>query len=138
MSTVKATRIFVVEDHAATARGLKTYLETMGYSVETAGSCESARALAERIEFDVLICDLNLPDGNGWDLAEFLQKKRPLRAIAFSAYNEPVHIERSERAGFVRHIVKGTAPETLVEAIEEAIRHRPSGNHRAGLATACS
>jgi two-component system OmpR family response regulator len=123
VSRVKTTRIFVVEDHAATARGLKMYLETMGYSVETADSCESARALADRIEFDVLICDLNLPDGDGWGLAEYLHKKQPLRAIAFSAYDEPVHLQRSKRAGFVRHVVKGAAPETLVEAIEEALRH---------------
>ena len=53
------TRLLVVEDHPATARGLKNYLEAAGYEVTTAGSAAKACELGGTIEFDVLVCDLD-------------------------------------------------------------------------------
>jgi DNA-binding response OmpR family regulator len=70
-------RVFVVEDHPATARGLKMFLELSGYAVETASDVRSALKVAEKTKFDVLLCDLNLPDGTGWDLMERLCKAGP-------------------------------------------------------------
>jgi CheY-like chemotaxis protein len=109
--------VFVVEDHAATARGLKMFLELSGYVTEFATSMQSALSRAEEIQFDVLVCDLNLPDGTGWELLRELRKRRAVRALAFSAFNEPDQIARSKAAGFVEHVVKGTTPESLVAAI---------------------
>lgn len=118
-------RVFVVDDHPATARGLRSYLEVCGYSVEVAADIASALKAARTSKFDVLLCDLNLPDGTGWDLMERLQKERQVRAIAFSAYNEPEHIARSKAVGFIDHVVKGSTPEDLVSAIERAMPPRP-------------
>ena len=110
-------RVFVVEDHAATAHALKMLLQLAGYAVEVATDVASATKFADRDKFDVLLCDLNLPDGNGWDLMEFLSAGDPLPAVAFSAYGEPEQIARSKAVGFAEHVVKGTTPETLVAAI---------------------
>lgn len=115
-------RVFVVEDHPATARGLKMFLEVSGYTVEIAHTMRTALATAKSKEFDVMLCDLNLPDGNGWDLMATLTKKKAVRAIAFSAFDEPEHIARSKAAGFLEHVVKGVTPEDLVAAIDRAMR----------------
>jgi CheY-like chemotaxis protein len=115
-------RVFVVEDHPATARGLKMFLELSGYSVETAGDVRSALKLAAKTEFDVLLCDLNLPDGTGWELMERLCKKRPIAGVAYSAFDEPEHIARSKAAGFAEHVVKGTTPETIVAALRRVTK----------------
>ena len=115
-------RVFVVEDHPATARGLKMFLELSGYSVETAGDVRSALKLAANSEFDVLLCDLNLPDGTGWELMERLCKKRSVAGVAYSAFDEPEHIARSKAAGFAEHVVKGTTPETIVAAIDRVAK----------------
>ena len=77
--------VFVVEDHPATARGLKMFLELSGYAVEMASDLKSALKVAQKINFDVLLCDLNLPDGTGWDLMERLRKKGPVNGVAYSA-----------------------------------------------------
>ena len=114
------TRLLVVEDHPATAGGMKTYLDLMGYTVRVATDVASARKLAAKGTFDVLVCDLNLPDGTGWELLKQLSKEVPVRAIAFSAYDEPDYRERSKAAGFLDYVVKGSPPEVLVEAIERA------------------
>jgi CheY-like chemotaxis protein len=114
--------LLVVEDHRATAGGMKTYLDLMGYSVELAGSVAAAREMVRARPFDVMVCDIQLPDGTGWDLLKSLRKERPLRAIAFSAYDEPEYRDRSKEAGFLDYIVKGSPPELLIEAIERAAR----------------
>jgi DNA-binding response OmpR family regulator len=120
--SASAYRVFVVEDHAATARGLKVFLELAGYIVTIATDLRSALAIAEKASFDVLVCDLNLPDGTGWELMETLRKKAPVRGIVFSAFDEPEHVARSKRAGFDEHVVKGTTPETLLAAIDRVAR----------------
>jgi DNA-binding NarL/FixJ family response regulator len=120
--TASKLRVFVVEDHPATTRGLKMFLELSGYAVETAADVRSALKVAAKIEFDVLLCDLNLPDGTGWDLMERLCKNRPVAGVAYSAFDEPEHLARSKAAGFAEHVVKGTTPETIVAAIKRVAK----------------
>ena len=117
-------RVFVVEDHPATARGLKMFLELSGYSVDLATDVRSALKFAANNDFDVLLCDLNLPDGTGWDLMERLCKNGTVAGVAYSAFDEPEHIARSKAAGFAEHVVKGTTPETLVAAIDRLAKTR--------------
>ncbi|HEV3408715.1 MAG TPA: response regulator [Chthoniobacterales bacterium] len=114
-------RVFVVEDHPATARGLKMFLEVSGYTVHVAHTMRTALQLAGETEFDVLLCDLNLPDGDGWQLMQKLRATKPPVAIAYSAFDEPGQIARSKAVGFVEHVVKGATPEELVAAIDRAI-----------------
>ena len=125
-------RVFVVEDHAATARGLKVFLELAGYLVEVAGDKKSALKLAQHTPFDVLVCDLNLPDGTGWELMETLRKTTSIRGIVFSAFDEPEHVARSKAAGFDEHVVKGTTPEALLAAIDRVARFEAPATNGAG------
>ena len=128
-------RVFVVEDHPATARGLKMFLELSGYAVETAADVRSALKMAAKSDFDVLLCDLNLPDGTGWDLMEQLRKKGPVEGVAYSAFDEPEHIARSKAVGFSEHVVKGTTPETLVAAIDRIAKGKKRVERTSALAS---
>lgn len=110
----------MVEDHPATASAVKQYLEVCGYQVDVAVDVKSAIQFASTDAFDVLVSDLKLPDGTGWDLMEELCRHRHVRGIAFSASNAPEDRQRSKEAGFAEHIVKTADPDMLVEAIERA------------------
>ena len=110
------------------------FLELSGYAVHTAGDVRSALKMAEKVEFDVLLCDLNLPDGTGWQLMERLRQKAPVAGVAYSAFDEPEHIARSKAAGFAEHVVKGTTPETLVAAIDRIARLKNMGEFRPAVA----
>ena len=100
------------------------FLELSGYSVDLATDVRSALKFAANNDFDVLLCDLNLPDGTGWDLMERLCKNGTVAGVAYSAFDEPEHIARSKAAGFAEHVVKGTTPETLVAAIDRLAKTR--------------
>ena len=113
-------RLIVVEDHAETAEGLKKFLSATGYQVFVATDMASALSLAAAVEFDVLLSDLGLPDGNGWELLKRLSAERRIRAIAFSGYNSPADLQRSAEAGFLEHLAKPLAPDQLCAAIDRA------------------
>ena len=113
-------RLIVVEDHANTAEGLKKFLNAVGYQVFVATDMASALSLASSIQFDLLLSDLALPDGSGWELLKQLNGQRHIPAIAFSAHNSPEDLQRSAEAGFVEHLPKPLAPDQLCAAIERA------------------
>jgi CheY-like chemotaxis protein len=116
----KPLRLIVVEDHANTAEGLKKFLKAVGYHVFIATDMGSALSLASSMEFDLLLSDLALPDGDGWELMKRLSSKRRIPAIAFSAHNSPADMQRSAEAGFIEHLPKPLCPEKLCAAIERA------------------
>jgi CheY-like chemotaxis protein len=115
-------RLFVVEDHATTARALKMFLESQGYIVTVAGDVASALKMAKDTPFDLLICDLSLPDGTGWDLMTKLSAIGPVRGIAFTASGSPEDVARSKQVGFLQHVVKGSSADELVEVIRETLK----------------
>jgi len=121
----KRARLFIVEDHPTTARALEMYLDTLGYLVTVAPDVASALKAADEMHFDLLICDLTLPDGTGWDLIKKLSSKRPVRGIAFTASGASEDIGRSERAGFIKHVVKGCSAEELAQVIKETLKIQP-------------
>ena len=115
-------RVFVVEDHPSTARALKVFLSLRRCEVALASSMNSALELAPTIEYDVLVCDLNLPDGSGWELIIRLGPTARNRAVAYTAFDGPEHVHKSRRSRFADHIVKGCDPDELMAAIDRAFK----------------
>jgi DNA-binding response OmpR family regulator len=102
-------RLMVVEDHPDTANTLLRLLTRYGYKVESADTVAGALELARTHEFDVIVTDIGLPDGNGVDLfqqirAENIQKE--LRGIALSGFGTEEDVARSKAAGFDDHLTK--------------------------------
>lgn len=118
MGQPRKISILLVEDHAATARAVGKYLNAIGYDAQIASDAASARKLASETAFDILVCDIQLPDGNGWDLMRELNRKRSLPGIAISGFASENDLERSERAGFAKHLAKPFSPDDLTAALE--------------------
>ena len=79
-------RVLLVENHADTREFLTSMLEGLGYTVIVAASMANALRAAARSGCDVLISDIGLPDGDGWELLNRLNLPRPMYAIAMSGY----------------------------------------------------
>lgn len=120
-SDSKALKILLVDDHPDTSRVFQLLLEKKGYSVVTANTVQSALEAARNSEFDLLVSDIGLPDGTGHDLMRQVQQIRKLRGIALSGFGMDEDMQRSEEAGFAKHLTKPVSFQKLVEAIAELI-----------------
>jgi HAMP domain-containing protein/signal transduction histidine kinase/CheY-like chemotaxis protein len=117
--TRRPMRILLVEDHEDTNRSLTNLLRLRGYDVQSANNVQSARALGEQKEFDVLISDLGLPDGSGIDVIETLRKKRSVFGIALTGFGMEDDLRKSRDAGFKHHLVKPIDLNKLDQFIQE-------------------
>ena len=111
-------KILLVEDHVDTLRLLARMLRRWGYPVVTADSAQAALEEAAKEPFDLLVSDLGLPDGDGWNVMKEVKKLYGVRGLAISGFGTADDIRRSHDAGFEEHIVKPVSGETLHEAVE--------------------
>jgi hypothetical protein len=103
----RALCILLAEDHEDTRRILARLLEKYGHRVETVEDVASATRALETVRFDVLISDIGLPDGNGYDLLQRATAVQPhLTSIALSGYGMENDLQRSAAAGFSVHLTK--------------------------------
>jgi len=114
--------ILMVDDHIDTNSALKVLLERRGYRVITAGCVAEGIELARQQEFDLLVSDIGLPDGDGIDLLTAIRTECSIPAIALSGYGTDADIERSRKAGFQYHLKKPVAFPDLERAIAELIQ----------------
>jgi PAS domain S-box-containing protein len=110
-------RILLVEDHQPTRAALERLLARRRFDVVSAACVADARAAAEPGGFDLLISDIGLPDGNGYDLMAELRQRFNLRGIALSGYGMEEDISRSEAAGFIQHLIKPVRVQALDSAL---------------------
>ena len=114
-----ALRVFVVENHVDTRESLCMLLQSFGHTVLSADTMAQALQLLPHGDCDVLISDIGLPDGNGWELLRQVRLPRPIYAIAMSGYGMKADRERSLAAGYQHHLVKPMAPEQIERILEQ-------------------
>jgi two-component system CheB/CheR fusion protein len=120
--TDQQLRVLIVEDHQDTLKYLKLYLEQSGHAVQAARTLEEAKNTFAAAECDVLLSDIALSDGTGWELLSELERIRPVYAVAMSGFGMAEDTKRSKAAGFRHHLVKPIDPDLLDKALEEARR----------------
>jgi signal transduction histidine kinase len=99
-------RVLLVEDHRDTADQLARLLQRAGHEVTCAGTIKEARESARSAEFDILISDLGLPDGTGYELMRQISRERRIPGIALSGFGMKDDVQNSIAAGFARHLTK--------------------------------
>jgi PAS domain S-box-containing protein len=115
-------KILLVEDHEDTARQLERLLNRSGHEVVTAASLADARKRAQEANFDLVLSDLGLPDGTGYDLMRELSERYSIPGIALSGYGMEDDVRASLEAGFLKHLTKPVSWAELRAAIEDAVR----------------
>jgi PAS domain S-box-containing protein len=102
----KPLRVLLVEDHRDTRRMLSRLLTHFGHQVLTADNVRSALDIVGLGETDVLVCDIGLPDGSGYDVISQTRRTRPIKAVALTGFGTDEDLRRSKEAGFDFHLVK--------------------------------
>ncbi len=113
--------ILLVEDHEPTRTSLAHLLTRRSYKVITASSLAEAQALADEHQFNLLISDIGLPDGTGYDLMARLKRNGLVRGIALTGYGMEQDVARSQEVGFVAHLTKPVRVQSLEAAINAAV-----------------
>ncbi len=115
-------KILVVDDHSIFRAGVTALFEHAGRGavVEQAGGVADALARLEaQDDFDLVLLDLNLPEGDGIAaIGSFLQVRRDVKIVMLSASEELKDVRRALAAGAVGYVPKSASAQTLLSAIE--------------------
>ena len=113
-------KILLVENHQDTAVYLQLFLEKAGHSVTISADVRSTIELPDLESFDIILSDIGLPDGDGWEL---MQRIRPLTkayAVAMSGFGMTSDIKRSLAVGYQAHLTKPFTPSRLMDVLSKA------------------
>jgi PAS domain S-box-containing protein len=103
---LKPLRVLLVEDHRDTRHILSRLLTHFGHQVVTAENIRRALQILAAGEIDVLLCDIGLPDGSGYEVVAYARRKQPIKAVAITGFGTEEDVRRSKEAGFDFHLVK--------------------------------
>jgi PAS domain S-box-containing protein len=118
----RSIRILVIEDHADAAESLALLLEMLGHKVEIANTGRAGIEVAGRFSPELVLCDLGLPDLDGYEVARALRQEPRLAGVflvALSGYGQESDKRRAQEAGFDRHICKPIDPSELKRIVAE-------------------
>src|SRR4051812_35556340 len=114
--------ILCVEDHRDTADALGRLLRLWGYDATVVYSYQDAMGAAKARRFDLLVSDVELPDGDGCALLHEILALYPIRAVAISGYGMPKDVERCLRSGYLYHLLKPTTAQRVKEVLSSVAR----------------
>ena len=118
-------RVLIVDDHEVVREGLRALLRRRPELavVGEADSVAAAVAEARRTDPDVVIMDVRLPDGSGVEACREIRARRPeTKVIMLTSYADDEAVFASIMAGATGYLLKQTRTQTLVEAIDRAMR----------------
>jgi len=116
-SLSRSLRVLLVEDHDDTRHVLQRLMTRWNHTVTAASTLAQARQAISAGTFDLLLSDIGLPDGSGFEVIDALRAVSDIPAIAMSGYGMEADIARVRAAGFAEHIVKPVTAELLRKMI---------------------
>jgi PAS domain S-box-containing protein len=123
-------RVLVVEDHPDTAELLGAVLGSHGAGVRAAASLAAALAMLAAEDFDVVVSDIGMPDGTGYELLQRMRERDRLEgrlsvpAVAVTAFAGSEDRERALAAGFEDYAAKPIEPADLVDRVARVTGRR--------------
>lgn len=129
MKTTKTTTVLIVDDHPVVREGLRSCLgayariRILGEAADGVEAVAKARSLYP----NVVLMDLNLPKLSGLEATEQIHREVPqVRVLALTAHHNVEYVRRIMAAGAHGYVLKDSAPDELVNAIETV---RGGGNY---------
>lgn len=126
-------KILIVEDNVGLSQIQKDWLSRAGYDAVTAMSEPIARSLIRKTQFDLILSDVRLPEGDGISLLEWLRKeKKDIPFIITTEFVSVPDVVRTIKLGARDYLPKPVHREHLLELAEDV----PPGSHREKAGTA--
>ncbi len=120
-------RILIADDHAIVRKGIRQLLveEYPSAKIEEVGDSESLVAKTNTEDWDIVICDLDMPGRSGLDAMQQIRAMHPkLPVLIMSIYPEEQYARRLLKAGAAGYLSKDAATEDLAKAVRQVLQGR--------------
>lgn len=115
-------RLLLIEDDEALALGIEFTLVDEGYEVLKASTFGDGKRLFETEHIDLIILDVNLPDGNGYELCKYIRTRSNVPVIFLTALDEEVNVVVGFEIGGDDYITKPFRVKELISRIKAILR----------------
>lgn len=114
--------ILLIEDDQSLALGIEFTLKDEGYKVFTASTIEEGRNILDKHKVEVIILDVNLPDGNGYDFCKEIRTKSDVPIMFLTALDDEVNIVLGLEIGGDDYITKPFRVREFLSRVKALIR----------------
>ncbi len=122
---MKSASLLLVDDDRRVLESMADWLRGLGYRVDVAATQAAAQARLEKKTFDIVLTDIRLGDGDGFELMDFCRQHTPQTAvILLTGYGTVESAVEAIRAGAFDFLTKPLIDEELEMAIERALAQR--------------
>lgn len=125
------SRLLLVEDDEALALGIEFTLKDEGYDVIKVNTLEKGKEAFQAGRIDLVILDVNLPDGSGYELCKYIREKSDIPVMFLTALDEEVNVVLGLEIGGDDYITKPFRVRELLSRIKALLR-RNSRNTSSG------
>ena len=115
-------KILYVEDDLSLIDGLQYTLENSGYAVDNAKTVKEALSLFRKNRYDLLLLDVTLPDGTGFDICKEVRSRSTIPIIFLTASDQEISIVRGLDMGGDDYITKPFKLNELLSRIKALLR----------------
>ncbi|MBV7271722.1 response regulator transcription factor [Clostridium sp. PL3] len=115
-------KLLLVEDDESLAMGIEFTLKDEGYEVYRASTVKEARYIFIAKKLDLILLDVNLPDGNGYELCKYIRSKSEIPVIFLTACDDEVNIVLGLEIGGDDYITKPFRVRELLSRIKATLR----------------
>ncbi|MGB7340150.1 MAG: response regulator transcription factor [Phototrophicaceae bacterium] len=120
-------KILIVEDDVKTANLLRVYLKQAGYKAETANDGYTGLDLARRMQPDLVVLDLMLPNLDGLDICRLIRLESSVPIIILTAKSTEDDVLRGLELGADDYIAKPFSPREVVARVKTVLRRVQDG-----------
>lgn len=123
MTKSKPIRIIIVDDHKLVRSGLSTFIEAYPdlQLVGQAADGNQALELCRRLEPDVVLMDMVMPEMDGSEATRLIRQRQPtIQVIAITSFYEGDLVKRALKAGAISYLLKDVSASQLAAAIRAA------------------
>lgn len=117
-------KILLIEDDETLSMGIEYSLKNEGHDVIVANKISSARSIESSESFDLILLDVTLPDGNGYEFCKEIRRKSDIPIIFLTACDEEVNVVLGLDLGADDYLTKPIRVRELIARINAVFRRK--------------
>jgi putative two-component system response regulator len=118
-------RVLIVDDEISIRELLRKFLEAKGYECARAANAAEARDRMEEQDFEVILCDINMPGGSGLEvIREIIQKGKDTAPIMVTGVDDPLVVNKAFQIGAFDYITKPLDLNRVLISVTNALHRR--------------